>query len=327
MAMREYERQQAAELRRQEKEEDRAFRAQQDALYRNPAGSGSNSSRGGGGGIALDDISEGGKAEGILAREAGVDVPTLRALRKGSESGDWSAFKRSKVIEDESGGHTRDELPEGFEAFKTAKLRELATIEKKFAFGKDYKDVAEGEKTAFQTDVGRGIIGGTIDSNKGAAATATTEGKAPFDESGGVVYSTMTGANKATPVGQSQINENNAQAGKATADANRVKQYNDPETMRIRSDFTQRERTMRSQLGKVYGDEKSKVQAELDALLDARKEFEANIAASKTVGAKPKSGDNPKSGSNAAPYKEGTKLRGPDGKTYVVRNGQPVLEK
>lgn len=30
---------------------------------------------------------------------------------------------------------------------------------------------------------------------------------------------------------------------------------------------------------------------------------------------------------NGAPYEEGARLRGPGGKTYIVRNGQPVLEK
>lgn len=44
---------------------------------------------------------------------------------------------------------------------------------------------------------------------------------------------------------------------------------------RTANDFTSRERTLRTQIGKAFGEEKKNLQSELDKLLDARKNWEA----------------------------------------------------
>ena len=45
---------------------------------------------------------------------------------------------------------------------------------------------------------------------------------------------------------------------------------------RTADDFTRRERTLRTQIGKTYGKEKKTLQGELDELLNARKNWEAS---------------------------------------------------
>lgn len=227
--MRKMERDEAAAQREREKEEDREFRRQQDALYRKPAdaaGSGSSSGGGGkgGGSLSLEDIAEGGKAEAIVAREMGVDVPTLRKLRRGSETGDWSAFEQP--TEDPNVGPVKYALPDGFEKYAASKTKALANVEKTFVFGKDYKDVAAGEQTAFETGLGQGVVAGTMDPTKASQATSVMKGNAPFGGDSNVTRNVVTGDVKTTPVGQSAIFENNAQARKALADA--AKDANNP---------------------------------------------------------------------------------------------------
>jgi hypothetical protein len=98
-------------------------------------------------------------------------------------------------------------------------------------------------------------------------------------------------------------------------DAQRVeleKEYNQQNRQRIIAEYNDRRKALEAKRQQIDAD-----------FAEVRRRLDMPPA----VGEKPKGGDNPKSGSTAAPYKEGTKLRGPDGKTYVVRNGQPVLEK
>lgn len=64
----------------------------------------------------------------------------------------------------------------------------------------------------------------------------------------------------------------NAQANQTRANASTTVRGTE---YRTADDFTRRERTLRTQIGKAFGEEKKTLQGELDELLDARKNWEA----------------------------------------------------
>lgn len=71
------------------------------------------------------------------------------------------------------------------------------------------------------------------------------------------------------------ILQQNANTAKQRADSVRVR----GQDYRTASDFTQRERTLRTQIGKAFGDQRTNLQDELDELLTARKSWEAGTTA------------------------------------------------
>jgi len=259
MMTRQIEAKEAAERRAAEREEDREFRRQQDALYRKPvdsAGSSGSGSSGGKGG--------GGISVATQAAEAGMTVPEYEAYWKAQETGDMSPFKRTQTVEDESGGHSTSDLPPGFEQEYKAKMRVLGEIRKKAELGKDYQNVAAGEQTAFETGLGQGVIGGKIDPTKASQATSVMKGSAPFGGDSNVTRNVLTGDTKTTKVGDSAIRENDAQAGKARSDAG----GGDPAKARTESLTTEAE-TLRKAMDSMT-DKKLKEQyrARLDRVLD-----------------------------------------------------------
>ncbi len=150
-----------------------------------------------GGGSGITEIKEGGLAEEAMANRLGISVPELRAQRRAVQTGEG-----------------------GIDA---SKQRALAAIQEEFLHGKDYKAVTEGRGQELQNDVGRGIVGGTMTPEAGGKKVAALAGKEMYGESGGVVVDKFEGSTKTTPVGESQIVENRAQAGKAAADAAKAK--------------------------------------------------------------------------------------------------------
>jgi hypothetical protein len=224
------------EERRREREEDARRQAERDALYRRTADQQMAGKSGGGadGGMAAADIAEGGKDEGLLARRAGMTVPELRALRRLSETGDAEPFKRdtTRYKEEVEGADTTDavsrkyaremgltevvkELPPGFEREARAKLQTLAKIEESYRLGGKYDDVTKGRRNQQEIDMSEaavakpeaaGIIG------QGMAAGA---GKDLVGGDSNVTRNKFTGATSTTPVGESVIAENRAQADRA----------------------------------------------------------------------------------------------------------------
>jgi len=71
------------------------------------------------------------------------------------------------------------------------------------------------------------------------------------------------------------ILQQNANTAKQRAESVKVR----GQDYRTASDFTQRERTLRTQIGKAFGDQKTSLQDELDELLTARKAWEAGTTA------------------------------------------------
>jgi hypothetical protein len=333
--MRRVERDEAAALRAAEKEEDREFRRQQDALYRRPA-DGTSSGSGSGG------SSGGGKISvATQAAEAGMTVPEYEAYWQAQETGDMSPFKQMRTIEDESGGHSAYGLPEGFDQYYKSKMRVLGEIRKKAELGKDYQNVAAGEQTAFETGLGQGIIGKNVDPTTAAQATTVMKGTAPFAGDSNVTRNVITGGTKTTDVGRSVITENqaqagqaNANAGKANADAGRIRERNDPETIRRLTDLTSRERTLRTQIGKLTGDlmianqiKKGNPPAEYTEMMEELQEIKRErelLSGPKAAPPAPNPGDNKGSsrpGSLPAPKTKAELDKLPSGTRYTAPDG------
>lgn len=149
--------------------------------------------------------------------------------------------------------------------------------------GGKFKDYAEGEQTTTQTDL---AMGANTDQQlrEAGARVGAMEGKDRFGEAGGTVYDKFQGGKgQITDVGKSMATENYAQGRAADAKASRVNDRSDPETMRMRADYTSRERTLRTQLNgnNVNKAEKANIQTALTELLDERKAFEEQVAAAK----------------------------------------------
>jgi hypothetical protein len=181
---------------------------------------GESGNKGGGGGFKPEDLGEGGQVEGVIARELGVNIPTLRALRKSSETGDYSSLipfgANSQTEADEV---TQAGYPPGFEKEVRAKTQALARIEQRFLFGKDYKSVVDAQQGEVALDAGRGAITDPSQAGRLGQGVAVMGGKDLVGGDSNVTRNKFTGQTSVTPVGQSQIRENDAQASKARADA------------------------------------------------------------------------------------------------------------
>lgn len=221
-----------------ENERNRQLRAEM-AAARAPSGGG------GDGGLSAKDIGEGGADEGMLARRAGMTVPELRAMRRYSETGDTEPFKQdvTRYSRDQNDGMAgkndefsdavsrkyatleetvTKELPPGFEREARAKLQTLAKIEESYRLGGKYDDVTKGRRNQQEVDMSEAAIRQPGAAGVISQGMAAGEGKDLFGGDSNVTRNTKTGATSTTPVGQSVINENDAQTAKYRAEARRV---------------------------------------------------------------------------------------------------------
>lgn len=240
MMVRQSEEEQRRADRERERDEQRAFQAEQNALYRKPAdaqGSGRASSGGSGSGISLDGL--GGTPRGMVAGKLGMTDPELAAYDEAQQTGDFSKFKTGKRPGEYGDAGPEQVDPATFEAARAdyppgvsedsirAKLKMIAEVRTGMAMGKDNESYQDGERSrqtkegideAMKNPERAGIIGKAFAAGKGDGAY----GKGNVDQ--------FTG----TPdqIGQSVIRENNAQAGKASADASASKDGTKNETLK-----------------------------------------------------------------------------------------------
>lgn len=203
----------------------------------------------------IDDVQPGSLAEETMANRMGMSVPELRALRAANASGDASGLGTEVSLP----GPTEDGAPlrgrQGVsQDWLKAKRAALADIQSEFLHGKNYDDVAKGRRTEMGNKVGAGIIAGEIGEDEGAKAIASVEGKSSKKESGGTVYDEFSGKGETTAVGKSTIAENNAKASDAASKAKQRDNGQDPERLKLITDLTARERTLRTQMGRLGAD-------------------------------------------------------------------------
>ena len=224
---------------------NRELRERQDALYKKAVGAGGSSGGGGGGkgGIALDDLALGGKAESMIAMNSGMTLPEYQRFRKANETGDFSGYavdtprfgrepapgteglgpvegEFSDAVSRKTSALTEEtvkQLPPGFKEFADAKRKQIGEIIESYALGPAFDDVKKGRQTGLITSIGEKAYTSPETAPVGGQAVAVMGGKPLANVEGGMLYNQYTGKSEVTPVGQSQITENIAQAGEATA--------------------------------------------------------------------------------------------------------------
>jgi hypothetical protein len=221
MMMRDYERQNDRDWREKQAQERRDFQEEQNAMYKRTTDQ-QMAGRGGADGLNPDDLAPGGKLAGMIAGNAGMNEVEYAKYIAARKSGDMSPFMKETTntyLDDEYGEQkvTSKALPKGFEKEYAAKIETISKLEEAYALKKDYKAVMEGRQAGFATGVGQGVLSGAIPMGKGSGAVASSEGKQILNTEGGETYNMYTGESKTTPLGKSQIAENQAQAGQAGA--------------------------------------------------------------------------------------------------------------
>lgn len=197
-------------MRLEDRERDRELRREMAA--------GKDGGGGGSSGLKAEDYAPGGKLAGMLAGKLNMTEPEYSAFYNARKTGDFSAFEKDETTYGDFGEEKKiKRLPAQFREFFDSKNKALADIEESYALGNRYDDVAKGRQTTFKTETAQGVLGGKIEAGKGGQAVAVTEGKPLVNVEGGMQYNQYTGDSKVTPVGQSQIVENQAQAAQAGA--------------------------------------------------------------------------------------------------------------
>jgi hypothetical protein len=198
-------------LRLEDRERDRELRREMAAGKESGGG-------GGQGGLKAEDYAPGGKLAGMVAGKLGMTEPEYAQYYNSRKTGDLSPFAKEETEYGDFGEEKKiSKLPKGFEVEFKAKTKALADLEEQYALGGRFDDVAKGRRTEFGTETGKGVLSGAINAGKGGQAVAVSEAKPLVNIEGGMQYNQYTGDSKVTPVGQSQITENVAQAGQAGA--------------------------------------------------------------------------------------------------------------
>lgn len=203
----------------------------------------------------IENVEPGSMAEEMMANRMGMSVPELRALLQANRTGDSSGLGESVQLPGptEDGGALTGRRGLSQDTL-AAKRQALADIQAEFLYGDKYDDVAKGRRTEQGNKVGKGIIEGAITPEAGSKTIAATEGKGLKKESGGTVYDEFTGDAKTTDVGKSTIRKNEADAGDSVSKARQRDSGQDPERLKLITDLTARERTLRTQIGNLTRD-------------------------------------------------------------------------
>jgi hypothetical protein len=193
---------------------NREFRESQNQLYKKAVGAGGGSGGGGKGGIALEDLQPGGKAESMIAMNAGMSLPDYQRFRKADTTGDFTPFMKDEIDIGPSGDEsTVSKLPPQFKEYADAKRKQIGAIIESYALGPAFDDVQKGRQTGRTTEIGEGVLSGAVNAGKGGQAVAVMGGKPLVNVEGGEMYNQYTGESRTTALGKSQITENVAQAG------------------------------------------------------------------------------------------------------------------
>lgn len=272
---------------------------------------GGTGSRGAGGadGAPFDPL----EAEKRYRFAAGVSEEEEANIRDGSAFG----VKRIKALNDDGTSRVLEETgPDGWEALRKARVEELDALRRGVAFGKDTKTVAEGRSIDFDTNragevaAKDGPYTGVLANNAKPLYSATESG----------ATNVATGGQSLNPLGKAKANDENASAAQHMA---KVKELQD-ELAVPGEKSKERLSSLLNSINKTIED------------TQGRKEFAETYAAAsrlrnqvlgqiESLGGQPAAKPGaPKPSPAKSPYKEGQKLKGPDGKTYIVKGGVPV---
>lgn len=255
------------------------------------------------------------KPEDLPAYERGDDLMTAPQQVTPSAANDWQ------------GGEVPAGKPPGFDELVAKRREELKMLRGGAVYGNDLKDVAAGMATLDDT----ARLGRIEQGDRGAVrAKLADKGNGEFGSlnGGGGVFSSVDGRQDLNPMGRAEVNKDNAAAGESAADAKKKlrdaedalktgsaeKLYQQISSIRPITENMLLPKEQREQAGRV-----------LSMLMNEVEKSRGGGSGSPAAPAAPQRGgaSAPKP-SGKAPYQEGQRLRGSDGKTYVVRNGKPV---
>ena len=192
----------------------------------------------GGSNINMEDIKPGGSQEVWAAAKLDMTVPEYTAFYNSLKTGDKSAFlqdvtrinvtpaapgmgdvtgEMSDAVSRKTAVRTPETIkapPPGFEAEYKAKMKKLADLQESYALGGQYDDIMKGRQQGFQTETGQGVLAGAIRPGPAGEAVGVSLGKERMKVEGGEKLNVFTGESTTTPKGQSEIQENVAQANK-----------------------------------------------------------------------------------------------------------------
>jgi hypothetical protein len=222
--MRSQERETERDYRDKLEQERRDFRAEQNALYKRTAED-QNAGRAGGGagkdlGIQPADLQPGGKYAGMAAGQLDTTEDRLADYQKYRKTGEIDLEKYGREVPNRGEENViagSKEVPQALKDEFKIKAKALSQLEESYALKGSYDDVMKGRDTGFKTGVGQGVLVGTTKMGTGSGAVAASEGKPIINVEGGEQYNQYSGESKTTPLGKSQIAENQAQAGQAGA--------------------------------------------------------------------------------------------------------------
>lgn len=187
----------------------------------------------GGGTKGVIDYKEGSEGELMLAQQAGLSVPELRAINRRSRTGDYSDLATEQPVP--NGDNVMDRwdskvAPEQTETrlspvavkYQRDKAKQLADIKQMFAQGDAYDDAMKGKQTGQQMGIMDDVLSGRRDANMVARAQGAMKGDAMVDKLGEVGTFDKYDPNapqKLNALGNAKTNEQNAKAAREKAGA------------------------------------------------------------------------------------------------------------
>jgi len=232
IGVRDYEMREAARLRREDKEEDRAWREEQkdidrdrqderDKLYRKTVEQQIAAGKGSGGmkGVDPADIAPGGRLAHLIAGEAGMTAPDYEKQINAMKTGDMSGYETIVGARaGEEGPTPIKALPEGFKKEFDAKAKMLSQLAMTYVTGSEAKGIAEAKQIGLVTNAMEGAQAGG-DVTKAAQLAAISKGHVPYAGDSNVTRNVLTGDTSTTAVGTATISEKGALAKQAEAGA------------------------------------------------------------------------------------------------------------
>ena len=213
--------QERRDYRDKSEQDKREYRAEQDALYKRTAAQQMEGRAGSGGkdpGIQAADLQPGGKYAGMAAGQLDMTENQLADLQDYRKTGNLSKYAKpiGTTLDDEYGVQTvTDVVPQALRDELKLKAKALSQLEESYALKGSFDDVMKGRNTGFKTGVGQSVLAGTTKMGTGSGAVAASEGKPIINIEGGEKYNQYLGDSATTPLGRSQIAENQAKAGEA----------------------------------------------------------------------------------------------------------------
>jgi hypothetical protein len=231
--------------REQQAQDQRDWRAEQNSIYKRTAEEQMAGRAGAGKADAFkpEDTQPGGRLAGTAAGMLETNEDRLADYQKYRKTGEIDLEKYGQEVPNRGEENVvagSKEVPQALKEEFKLKAKMLSQLEESYYLKGSYDDATKGRATAWKTAMGQAAFDKPEVAGKAGQAVAVGEGKPLQNIEGGQQYNQYTGTGATTPLGKSQIAENQAKAGESNARASEL-----------------------GQLGKKYGKEMEKIDAEI----------------------------------------------------------------